>query len=156
VADRASVDLEAIARPIDHVPESLLIDELLEQLRREREHFALVVDEHGTVIGVVTLEDVLEEIVGEIEDEFDPEAIEPISEVDGTLRIAGSASLRDAAERLGADLDDVHEATIGGWVIERLGRMPTIGERLQLDGVTLEVTKVSEAQVEELRAVTTP
>jgi CBS domain containing-hemolysin-like protein len=147
-----TIDLEAIARPLEHVPDSLLIDELLEQLRRRREHLALVVDEHGTVIGLVTLEDVLEEIVGEIEDEFDPHVAAPIAREDGSLRISGSASVRAVAEALGLDLDEVHEATIGGYVVERLGRLPEVGELVDVDGVRLEITKVGEAQVEELRA----
>ncbi len=148
--------LTSIARDVEHVPESLLIDELLEQLRRRREHIAIVVDEHGTAIGIVTLEDVLEEIVGEIEDEFDPEAEEEIAEVDGELRIRGGAPVRAVAEALGVELDDVHESTTSGWVIEELGRMPRIGERVRLDGVELEVVRVGETQVEELRAPTPP
>jgi CBS domain containing-hemolysin-like protein len=144
--------LEAIARPVEHVPDSLLIDELLEQLRREREHLAIVVDEHGTAVGIVTLEDVLEEIVGEIEDEFDPDGQPPITEVDGELRLSGGASVREVAVALGVSLDDIHEATLSGYVIEQLGRMPTVGERVALDSASLEVTRVSEARVEELRA----
>jgi CBS domain containing-hemolysin-like protein len=144
--------LESIVRPAEHVPESLLIDELLEQLRRQREHLAIVVDEHGTAVGIVTLEDVLEEIVGEIEDEFDPEQAEPIVEVDGELRISGNASVRDTATALGVELDEIHEATMSGFVIEQLGRMPLPGEQVALDGATLVVTRVGEARVEELRA----
>jgi CBS domain containing-hemolysin-like protein len=144
--------LESITRPAEHVPESLLIDELLEQLRRQREHLAIVVDEHGTAVGIVTLEDVLEEIVGEIEDEFDPEQSEAIVEVDGELRISGNASVRDTAAALGVELDEIHEATMSGFVIEQLGRMPLRGEHVALDGADLEVTRVGEARVEELRA----
>ncbi len=144
--------LEQLARPVERVPDSLLIDELLEQLRRRREHMALVVDEHGTTIGLVTLEDVLEEIVGEIEDEFDPEAPPAIEERDGTLRIAGSAPLRLVAETLGVELEDMHEATVGGYVVEQIGRLPEVGERVDLGGVPLEVAAVGEAQVELLQA----
>jgi CBS domain containing-hemolysin-like protein len=147
--------LESIARPAERVPESLLIDELLEQLRRQREALAIVVDEHGTAVGIVTLEDVLEEIVGEIEDEFDPEQSDPIVEVDGELRISGNASVRETAAALGVALDDIHEATMSGYVIEQLGRMPRPGEQVALDGFTLEVARVGEAVVQELRAKTT-
>ena len=149
----ARPELEAIARPVEHVPDSLLIDELLEQLRRQREHLAIVVDEHGTAVGIVTLEDVLEEIVGEIEDEFDPEGQAPIAEVDGELRLSGRAAVREVAEALGVSLDEIHEATLSGYVIEQLGRRPDVGEQVRLEGVALEVTRVSEARVEELRAV---
>jgi CBS domain containing-hemolysin-like protein len=152
VAGEDEPPLESIARPVEHVPESLLIDELLEQLRRQREHLAIVVDEHGTAVGIVTLEDVLEEIVGEIEDEFDPEQTEPIVEVDGELRISGNASVRDTATALGVELDEIHEATMSGFVIEQLGRMPLPGERVALDGADLVVTRVGDARVDELRA----
>jgi CBS domain containing-hemolysin-like protein len=156
VAGDANPPLESIARPVEHVPESLLIDELLEQLRRQREHFAIVVDEHGTAVGIVTLEDVLEEIVGEIEDEFDPEHAEPIVEVDGELRISGNASVRDTAAALGVELDEIHEATMSGYVIEQLGRMPLPGEHVSLDGADLVVARVGDARVEELRARVAP
>src|SRR5215208_3094222 len=120
--------LEEIARPLERVPESMLIDELLERLRKLREHFALVVDEHGTVVGLITLEDILEEIVGEIEDEFDPEEREPLrEEPDGTV-LAGWAPVRMVEERLGVQFSDHHEATIGGVVLEHLGRLPEKGE----------------------------
>jgi CBS domain containing-hemolysin-like protein len=144
--------LEEIARPVERVPESMLIDELLERLRRQREHFGLVVDEHGTTVGLITLEDVLEEIVGEIEDEHDPEEREPIAEDgDGTLTIAGWAPIRLVEERLEIEVDDHHEATIGGVVLERLGRLPEAGEVVELAGVRLEVVRAEDAQVQELR-----
>ena len=100
----------------------MLIDELLELLRKLREHLALVVDEHGTTVGLITLEDVIEEIVGEIEDEFDPEEREPVRR-DGpdTIVIAGWAPVRLVEERLGIELTDHHEATLGGVILERLG-----------------------------------
>jgi CBS domain containing-hemolysin-like protein len=151
VASGDDPPLESIARPAERVPESLLIDELLEQLRRQREALAIVVDEHGTAVGIVTLEDVLEEIVGEIEDEFDPEQDDAIVEVDGELRISGNASVRETAAALGVELDEIHEATMSGYVIEQLGRMPRPGEQVELDGFALEVARVGDAIVQELR-----
>jgi CBS domain containing-hemolysin-like protein len=153
VAQRKDVtDLRELARPLERVPESMLIDELLEGLRRKREHLALVVDEHGTVVGLITLEDILEEIVGEIEDEFDAEAVEPITRhEDGTLLIAGWAPIRMVAERLGFQLHDAHEATIGGVILEQLGRPPEPGEVVTVEGLRFEVAKASGASVEELR-----
>jgi CBS domain containing-hemolysin-like protein len=147
-----SKSLEELARPIERVPESMLIDELLERLRRLREHFALVIDEHGTTVGLITLEDILEEIVGEIEDEFDPEEREPIAEDErGGLTIAGWAPVRMVQERLQLDLDDPHEATIGGLVLEHLGRLPEPGERVELGGAVLEVVHAEHAQIQQLR-----
>ena len=120
----ATATWRELARPLVRVPESMLIDELLEVLRRQRGHMALVVDEHGTAIGLITLEDVLEEIVGEIADEFDPEDVEPItSRDDVTLPIAGWAPIRLVGERLRLELPDAHEATIGG-VHPRAARPP--------------------------------
>ena len=155
VSDPAE-ELRSIARSLERVPESLLIDELLEQLRSRREHVALVADEHGTVIGLVTLEDVLEEIVGEIEDEFDPQAEEPYKRDGDALFISGSAPVRLVAEALDVEIEDAHEATISGYLIEREGRLPQVGEGLELGGKTLEVTHVSETKIEELQALSSP
>ena len=148
--------LEDLARPLERVPESMLIDELLERLRKLREHFALVVDEHGTVVGLITLEDVLEEIVGEIEDEFDPEEKEPMrEEPDGTV-VAGWAPVRLVEERLGVEFSDHHEATLGGVVLEHLGRLPEEGEEVELAGVRFAVLGTKDARIEELRVLSTP
>ena len=148
--------LAEIARPLERVPESMLIDELLERLRKLREHFALVVDEHGTVVGLITLEDILEEIVGEIEDEFDPEEREPMREEGGNTVIAGWAPVRLVEERLGVEFSDHHEATIGGVVLEHLGRLPDEGEEVEVDGVRFAVLGAADAQIQELRVVSEP
>jgi len=144
-------DLEALGRALERVPESMLIDELLELLRKQREHLALVVDEHGTTVGLITLEDVIEEIVGEIEDEFDPEEREPVrQEADSTV-VAGWAPVRLVEERLGIDLADHHEATLGGVILEHLGRLPEPGEEVTVGNARFEVLAVEDAQIEEVR-----
>ncbi len=148
----AHVQLTELARPLARVHEGTRVDELLRVLRQERRHIALVVDEHGTVVGLLTLEDVLEELVGEIEDEFDPEQEALLRREDGAVRIDGSAPLRLVAERLGLDLDTAHEATIGGHVVEELGRVPQAGEVVALHGTQFEVLRADEVGVEELRA----
>ena len=145
--------LKEIVRPLERVPESMLIDELLERLRKLREHFALVVDEHGTVVGLITLEDILEEIVGEIEDEFDPEEREPMREESEGLVIAGWAPVRLVEERLEVEFTDHHEATIGGVVLERLGRLPEESEEIDVDGVRFAVLAAADARISELRVV---
>jgi CBS domain containing-hemolysin-like protein len=149
-------DLEEIARPLERVPESMLVDELLERLRKLREHFALVLDEHGTVVGLITLEDVLEEIVGEIEDEFDPEESEPMREESEGTVIAGWAPVRLVEEHLKTEFKDHHEATIGGVVLEHLGRLPEEGEEVDVDGVRFLVLAAEDARIQELRLVATP
>jgi len=147
----SSKPLEVLARPIERVPEAMLIDELLELLRHLREHLALVVDEHGTTVGLITLEDVIEEIVGEIEDEFDPEEREPVRRDGDSTLVAGWAPVRLVEERLGIELEDHHEATLGGVVLERLGRLPEPGEEIDLEGERFEVVAVEDAQIQELR-----
>jgi CBS domain containing-hemolysin-like protein len=146
------VDVAALARPLARVSEAERLDEVLREMRRDRRHLALVLDEHGTVVGLITLEDILEELVGEIEDEFDPRAEELLQREDGGLLIDGAASLRMVAERLGLAIEAPHEATIGGHIVERLGRVPEAGERFELEGVRLEVVDVDDTRVTRLRA----
>jgi CBS domain containing-hemolysin-like protein len=151
VALGQNVDLTRLARPLARVAESTRVDEVLREMRRDRRHLALVLDEHGTVIGLLTLEDVLEELVGEIEDEFDPEEDEVIQADGDHLRIAGSAPLRLVRERLGIRADAPHEATIGGHVLEELGRVPEPEEIVEIDGVAFEVVGVEETRITELK-----
>jgi CBS domain containing-hemolysin-like protein len=153
LSGEAHVDLRAIARPIAHVAESARVDRVLRDMRRERRHLGLVHDEHGTVVGLVTLEDILEEIVGEIEDEFDPERPDSIR-VDGdTVLIDGAASAREVADRLGFELEGHHETTIGGYLSEELGRVPRPGEEVVLHERRFRVLAVEETLVTELALV---
>ncbi len=145
--------LRELSRPLIRVSESVLLDELLRDLRREHAHIALVVDEHGTTIGLVTLEDIIEEIVGEIEDEFDADHAELIEQRGGRAMVSGAAPIRLVAERLGVEVEDPHEATIGGHVVELLGRVPEVGELVEVDGHVMEVTAVDETRVAELAVV---
>src|SRR4051812_1654507 len=153
LSGEAHVDLRSIARPIAHVAESARVDRVLRDMRRERRHLGLVHDEHGTVVGLVTLEDILEEIVGEIDDEFDPERQDPIR-VDGdTVIVDGAASAREVAERLGFELEGHHETTIGGYLSEELGRVPRPGEEVVLHERRFRVLGVEETLVTELAVV---
>jgi CBS domain containing-hemolysin-like protein len=145
------VDLRRLARPIARVAESERLDEVLREMRRDRRHLALVLDEHGTVVGLITLEDILEELVGEIEDEFDPRTRELVRPDGDGLRIDGAAPLRLVAERLGFAIEAPHESTIGGYVVELLGRVPAPGETVHLDGAALEVLEVDDTRVAAMR-----
>jgi CBS domain containing-hemolysin-like protein len=151
IAERRDVGLRELARPVLRVPDALRVDELLRHLRSDRQHLALVEDEHGTVVGLVTLEDVLEEIVGEIEDEFDLEEVELLSHDGEATLVDGHAPLRLVAERLGLQLEEPHEATVGGHLLERLGRVPEPGEEVELDGRQAEVSRVEGARIARLR-----
>jgi CBS domain containing-hemolysin-like protein len=145
------VSVRELVRDLARVAESERLDEVLHTLRRQRQHIALVLDEYGTVVGLLTLEDVMEEIVGEIQDEFDPAEIEYVRREDGMWRIDGAAPLREVSERLGLDLDTAHEATIGGHMVEELGRVPSEGETVVLEGRPVEVLGADETRVTELR-----
>jgi CBS domain containing-hemolysin-like protein len=144
-------DLRELARPIARVAESTRLDEVLREMRRDRRHMALVLDEHSTVVGLITLEDILEEVIGEIEDEFDPRVRELIRAEDGGLWIDGSAPVRMVAERLRVPDESPHEATIGGHLIEVLGRVPEAGEVVHFGRAPLEVAEVDDTRIVALR-----
>jgi CBS domain containing-hemolysin-like protein len=144
-------DLKDLVRPLGRVSDATLIAELLRELRRSHQHMTLVVDEHGTAVGVVTLEDIIEELVGEIEDEFDPEGVVEIERDGDSVLLAGSTPIRMLEEELGVMLEDAHEATIGGHVVELIGRLPAVGEQIVVGGHRLEVCEVDDARIVKLR-----
>jgi CBS domain containing-hemolysin-like protein len=148
--DEADVDLRSIARPIAHVSESARVDRVLRDMRRDRRHIGLVHDEHGTVVGLVTLEDIIEEIVGEIDDEFDPERRDAFRRDGDVVVIDGAAPAREVAERLGFALEGHHETTIGGYLSEELGRVPRPGEEIALHERRFKVLAVDGTLVTEL------
>ncbi len=143
----SAVKLESIARPAFVVPETKDLAALLADFRREKQHMAIVVDEYGDVDGIVTLEDVLEEIVGEIEDEFDlPDT--SIERIDDThIRIEGTFTIDDFNEQFGTDLeqDDFH--TMAGLVFGELGRAPEVGDLVAVDGLRLLVVEVEGTRI---------
>jgi CBS domain containing-hemolysin-like protein len=133
------VDPRSVARELPRVAEGTRVDRVLRDMRSRGRHLALVVDEHGTVTGLLTLEDVLEELVGEIDDEFDT-AAEKLVERDGDeVHIDGRAPVRLVAHELGLEVEVAGEATVSGHVVEELGRVPETGEVVPLDGALLEV-----------------
>ena len=147
-------DFRAILRAVPYVPESLPLDELLALLRRRGAHLAVVVDEFGGTAGLVTLEDLLEEIVGEVADEFDPmpPPVEPST--DGSVALDGLLPLEDVAERFALAIDEPFYDTLGGYVFGQLGRAPTVGDEVALpDGRHLRVTELDGLRVARVRLV---
>jgi CBS domain containing-hemolysin-like protein len=149
--DRPIATLREVAREIAFVPETLELDRLLKRMRLERFHLAAVIDEYGGVSGVVTLEDVLEEIVGTIQDEFDVEKPEIRTGEDGSWMVSGGMLVEDLEDELDIELSDRDEDTIGGVVLSELGRTPEVGDRIELGPVALEVLDVDNNRIKDLR-----
>jgi CBS domain containing-hemolysin-like protein len=140
------------------VPETKAIDTLLQELQRSRNHMAVVLDEYGGVSGLVTLEDVLEEIVGEIADEHDPAAAEGIRELGpGVVEAPGRVHLDELNERLGLALpEDAEFDTIGGFVFSELGHVPAAGEKLAWRNLRITVLEATRRRIERVRIETLP
>lgn len=145
--DAQAFDLSKIVRPIAHISDSARVDEVLRDMREQRVHVGLVHDEHGTVIGLATMEDILEELVGEIEDEFDERQEDHFEERDGRLDVDGQAPVRALADRLGCELDEHHETTVSGYLSEQLGRVPDAGEIVRCHGWRVEILAVEETRI---------
>jgi len=139
--------LRPILRELVFVPEGTTVGSLLQELRLSRVHLAIVVDEYGGTSGLITLEDILEELVGEIHDEFDTEAAMVLRLEDGTIQIDGSLALADAAASIGIDPPAVDSETLGGYVLAKLGRMAKQGDRVPFGPMTAEVTGVRRRRV---------
>ena len=135
------LNLRTLLRPPVFVPESKRLNELLRDFRANRNHLAIVIDEFGNVAGLITIEDVLEEIVGEIEDEFDEEEAGTgiYTLADGTHRVAGDVDVEDVNEAFGVALPTEDFDTIGGLVAHELGRVPRRGEAVDVGGLRFTV-----------------
>jgi len=142
--------LREAARLPYYVPESMPIESLLHSLRRRRVHLAVVVDEYGGVEGIITLEDVLEEIVGEIQDEYDIDEILFRELGPGRWLVDGSASLRQVNRRLGLALAEEEVNTLAGYLLSRIGSIPEEGQVCEVQGVHFTVRKVRRRRIEEV------
>jgi putative hemolysin len=143
----AAVRLDDIVRPAFVVPETKDLAALLADFRREKQHMAIVVDEYGAMEGIVTLEDLLEEIVGEIEDEFDlPDtSVERVDE--RRIRIDGTYTIDDFNEEFGTSLAQEDFHTMAGLVFGALGRAPEVGDEVRVDGLALTVLEVEGSRI---------
>ena len=135
------LNLRTLLRPAVFVPESKALNDLLRDFRSNRNHLALVIDEFGNTAGLITIEDVLEEIVGEIEDEFDEAERQNgiVTLADGSQRVAGDVAIDAVNEAFGVSLPDADFDTIGGLIAHELGRVPRRGEALELAGLRFTV-----------------
>ncbi len=154
--DAKDLPLQKLLRPVSVIPESKRLNALLKEFRASHNHMAIVVDEYGGVAGLLTIEDVLEEIVGDIDDEHDQEEAEFIradSDRDGKPSYAVRALTRieDFNEFFECELDDAEYDTIGGLVLHKLGRLPRRNESVSFGGFTFAVTKADKRRIESLQ-----
>jgi CBS domain containing-hemolysin-like protein len=140
--------IESIMREVHVVPGSREVEEVLSDFKRLKEHMAVVLDEYGGTAGIVTMEDLLEEIVGEILDEYDdPSPTEPAM-VGGETTVSGSVHIGEINERFGLTVPPDDYTTIGGYIFGSLGRLPVVGDRVTTDGATLTVMAMDGRRIE--------
>ena len=147
----AAADLPNLVRPATFVPETKRVAELLKEFQRQQTQICIVVDEYGGTAGLATIEDLLEEIVGEIRDEYDVETEPVIESPDGSFIFSGKVNIAEVRERLGVEIEPEGFETVGGYVLTRVGRVPAAGERFDLDGMTVEVLEAERRRIHRVR-----
>ncbi|MCZ4306485.1 CBS domain-containing protein [Zoogloeaceae bacterium G21618-S1] len=152
------LDVRDMLRPAVFVPESKRLNVLLREFRVSRNHMAIVVDEYGGVAGLVTIEDVLEQIVGDIEDEFDFDEVEDNIRLDqqGRYRVKATTEIEDFNEAFDRDFSEDDCDTIGGLVIRHLGRLPKRGEVVNIEGLRIQVLRADSRRVHTLQVEAAP
>ena len=149
----SSAALRNLLRPATFVPEAQKVDELLEEMQQGHVHMAMVVDEYGGIAGLVTLEDIFEEIVGEIQDEYDQSEEAPYVQIaDGEYIFQGRVDLKEFNEVMGGQLPTEETETLGGFIYEQVGRVPVSGESLQVGDISLTIEQVTRRRIRKVRA----
>jgi putative hemolysin len=150
------VKVKEIARPAHFIPESKKVDELLRELQQRKVHIAIIVDEYGGTAGLVTIEDLLEEIVGEIQDEYDREEAKIVEMGDGEAIFDATVSIHDVNDTLSLHLEGEDVDTVGGLVYETLGKVPSPGDQITLDGGILTVVSTVGRRIKKVRVTRVP
>ena len=151
----ANFDIRECLRPAVFIPESKRLNVLLKEFRVSHNHMAIVVDEYGGVSGLLTIEDVLEQIVGDIGDEYDIDDAEGIrKEAERTFSVPALTRIEDFNATFGTRFSDDEADTIGGLILHELGRMPRRGEAIEIGGLELKVTRSDRRRIESLRVTT--
>jgi magnesium and cobalt transporter len=150
----AAWKIDELLRPAVFIPESKRLDTLLSEFRESHNHMAIVVDEYGGIAGLATIEDVLEQIVGDIDDEHDPEEAAFIqAQDDGRFIVRALTRMEDFNEHFAVELNDEEYDTVGGLVIHELGRLPRRGERLEFGGFRFKVLRADRRRVDTIEVV---
>jgi putative hemolysin len=140
-----------LVRPAVVVPETKRVPELLKQFQRQQTQCAIVVDEYGGTAGLVTIEDLLEEIVGEIRDEYDVESEPIVDEGNGRFVFSGKVDVDEVAQRLNVEIEREGFETVGGYLLSHIGRVPAIGERFDIDGLRVEILDAERRRITKVR-----
>jgi CBS domain containing-hemolysin-like protein len=140
-----------LVRPAHFVPETKRVPDLLKEFQRKRVQNAIVVDEYGGTAGLVTVEDLLEEIVGEIRDEYDVEVERIVEEAQGQYLFSGSVHVDEMAHLMKVGIEAHGFETVGGFLLSRLGRVPAIGEHLEIDGLDIEIVETEQRRITGVR-----
>jgi CBS domain containing-hemolysin-like protein len=144
-------DLRSILRPAHHVPESKRVHDMLAEMREKQISIAIVVDEYGGTAGLVTIEDILEEIVGEIRDEYDVEE-QPVQLLTASEVIVDARlPIDDLNEMFDLEIEKHDFDSIGGFIVNELGRMPNVGDQVGIDGIRLKVLSVAGRRIKKVR-----
>jgi putative hemolysin len=150
-SDSGGSSIARLIRPAAFVPETKRVPELLKEFQRKQVQMAIVVDEYGGTAGLVTLEDLLEEIVGEIRDEYDVETEAVVDEGNGSWVFSAKASIDEVRDRLNVEIEPRGFETVGGYVLTRVGRVPQVGETFELDGMLVEVLEAERRRIHKVR-----
>jgi len=146
--NKKNASLKEILRPPLFVPETKNVKDMLVEFQSKKQHLAIAIDEYGGTSGLITLEDILEEIVGEIEDEYDTPKEEEIQMLeDSSCLVSGRTSLEDLKEQLGIDLESEFVETIGGYLTELMGRIPQKGETIKVKGYNFQIKEADEKHI---------
>lgn len=145
--DNASVDLRKILRSPYYIPETKNLEELLQEFKRKRVHMAIVMDEYGGTSGLVTIEDLLEEIVGDIQDEYDLEEEWLLQQPDGSIIVDARLPVEELTEHLGIEVEREMFDTVGGLIIHLTGRIPRAGEEIETNDIHLTVLDADERKI---------
>jgi CBS domain containing-hemolysin-like protein len=140
-----------LLRPAHFVPETKRVPDLLKEMQRKRVQAAIVVDEYGGTAGLVSVEDLLEEIVGEIRDEYDVEIERIVDEGKGAFLFSGSVHVEEMANLMKVEVEGHGFETVGGYLLSRLGRVPAVGEHLEIDGIDVEILETEARRITRVR-----
>ena len=151
-----NLPIEPLVRQVVFVPESMKVSALLKELKRAKQELAVVVDEHGGVSGLVTIEDIVEEIVGEIRDEYDTEESEILEVAPHEYLVSGSVRVEEIEDIFGEELAEEDFITTSGMITHRLGRLPGKGEVIEMKGLRFEVVEVDQKRIKKLKIARPP